>query len=356
MQYNSKNLIHYSIKTAVDWIFRVKTFPSILIKSGLLLITLSVGGWIKFRIETSFLTFNFSDADTPEIILWLGLLSLVIGLALGMKNYLYEINHKKTIVIEQRGLKFAPDTRLKEATCKKQMGKIEDIDCDIRQRMDNGIIQDPEAALQYINNIPIDLLTKSNNTNSENLKIIYGGLMAVPFTFLTGMLLDDESDKIEVMDWDRHAKIWRELDANDDQERFTITGLDNLQNSKEAILAVSASYTVDFNSVKATLGSLPIVHLELPTGGSECHWSKQKQVQLCKAFSDTLMKLKSSGLTQLHLFIAAPNSLCFNLGRHYDTRIFPDAKIYQYEQSLAPPFPWSIELPTHGKSPKIIDS
>ena len=360
MQLDPNNLFHYIIKAAVDWRFRVKTVPVILIKSGLALIILSVGGWISFGVETSFLTFNFSDAATPAIMLWavflLGALSFVIGAILGTKNYLNETNRKKTVVIEQRGLKFAPDTPLKEATAKRRIGKIEEITCDIRQRMDNGIITAPEDALRRIINLPVELESKYNNVDSHDLRIIYGGLMAVPFTFLTGMLIDDESNLVEVFDWDRNAKKWRELDGVDDQERFNISGLNNLQNTEDVILAISTSYTVDFESVKTTLGDLPIVHLELSSGGTDIHWSRIKQTELCREFSDALFKLKSLGIKQLHIFVAAPNSLCFNLGRQYDARNFPDARIYQYEQSSTPPFPWSVELPTHGKTAQIIFS
>ncbi|MCY3673715.1 MAG: SAVED domain-containing protein [Paracoccaceae bacterium] len=360
MHYNPDNLFHYIIKTGADWLFRVKTVPSVLIKSGLLLIVVSFGGWKFIGIETAFLKINFSDAATPETILWavflLGGISFIAGVLLSIMSYVSENTRKKTIVIEKRGLKFSPDTRLKDSAGKIRSGKLEVIDCDIRQRMNNGVIDQPEEALSRITNLQTELEAKCNNVNSDDLKIIYGGLMAVPFTFLTGILIDDENDLIQVFDWDRHAKKWRELNGSDDQERFDITGLEDVSGKEEAILVVSASYKVDFETVKATLGTLPVVHMELPNGGTNCHWSKNKQTELCRSFTDTLVKLKSLGLKNLHLFVAAPNSLCFNLGRHYDNRNFPHAKIYQYEQSINPPYPCSLVLPTHGKKVEIIRS
>ncbi|HRK98693.1 MAG TPA: SAVED domain-containing protein, partial [Alphaproteobacteria bacterium] len=339
-----------------DWFTRYKSPPHIILKTGVNIMLATLTGW-AFVVKIC--GFELSTSDTPSFILYtaflLGFLFTLFGGAWYALEHYKSQNLKKTVIIEQRGLKFAPDTRLKDAI-KNKGGRIEEIDCDIRQRMDNGIINQPEAALQRIISVPVEIETKCNNVRSSDLKIIYGGLMAVPFTFLTGMLLDDENDLLEVFDWDRHAKKWREINGADDNERFNIHGLDDLSGAEESILAVSASYKVDLKSVSSTLGALPIVHMELPNGGADCHWSKQKQDELCRSFSDTIMKLKGVGLRKLHLFIAAPNSLCFNLGRNYDVRNFPDAQIYQYEQSMTPPFLWSVQLPTHGKTAQIIHS
>ncbi|WP_448549844.1 SAVED domain-containing protein, partial [Xanthomonas translucens] len=73
----------------------------------------------------------------------------------------------------------------------------------------------------------------------SDLTTVYGGLTAVPLTFLTGLLLDDEGD-IVVMDWDRVASRWRLLDGQDDASRFEITGMEQAGAQREVVLAISA--------------------------------------------------------------------------------------------------------------------
>ena len=93
--------------------------------------------------------------------------------------------------------------------------------------------------------------------------------------------------------------------------------------------------------------------MELPNGNPSCHWSLVKQQELGREFFELLVKLKGLGISRVHLIVAAPNSVVFNLGRHYDPRNLPSARIYQYEQSHEVPYPWSVELPTHGKQASI---
>ncbi len=93
---------------------------------------------------------------------------------------------------------------------------------------------------------------------------------------------------------------------------------------------------------------IPVVELRLPQGGTNCHWSGAKQDALAAQFLDTAVSLSNRGVARLHLFIAAPNSMVFRLGRAYDHRNLPSALIYQYERSDDPRHPWAVLLPTHG--------
>lgn len=71
---------------------------------------------------------------------------------------------------------------------------------------------------------------------------------------------------------------------------------------------------------------------------------------MAKDFTDLLGDLMAKGVKRIHLFIAAPNSVVFTLGRHLDDRLHPEVLVYQYERSASPPFPWAVKMPTHGQS------
>ena len=167
----------------------------------------------------------------------------------------------------------------------------------------------------------------------------------MPFTFLTGVLLDDE-ESIYVMDWDRNEKMWRPLDEADDGCRFAIRYLASVpKGSKFVALAVSVSYEVDVTGVRQKFGDMPLVLLNLEGGSVECHWSEEKQRALGKQFVETVRSLSNLGVQCIHLVLAAQNSVVFRFGTLYDKRNFPRVVVYQYERSETPPYPWGIEMP-----------
>ncbi len=48
--------------------------------------------------------------------------------------------------------------------------------------------------------------------------------------------------------------------------------------------------------------------------------------------------------------LAAPVSLSIQMVMAYDSRLMPDLIVYQYEKSISPPYPWGIQMPTHGQA------
>ena len=115
-------------------------------------------------------------------------------------------------------------------------------------------------------------------------------------------------------------------------------------------LAVAVSFPSDADGIRATLGAMPLVRLALQTLSTTAHWSADKQSAMAKDFTDLLGDLMAKGVECIHLFIAAPNSVVFTLGRHVDDRLHPEVLVYQYERSASPPFPWAVKMPTHGQS------
>ncbi len=154
---------------------------------------------------------------------------------------------------------------------------------------------------------------------------------------------------VQVLDWDRHAEGWRALDDVDDGFQFSISGLEDIAtNTSEVAVAVSVSYGVDLPGVAKKVGDLPIIHLELENRSPDAHWSDEKQRTLGKQFLDTIIALSSLGVRQIHLFMAAQNSICFRFGRLYDKRNLPQIVVYQYQREESPPYPWGISMPVAG--------
>ena len=226
----------------------------------------------------------------------------------------------------------------------------------MRQGIKDGEIVEPEAVLGKLISLPSDLKRRENGIDRRDLTLVYGGLAPVPFTFLTGVLIDDENTII-ILDWDRHRENWRELEDSDDGKRFICSGLDCIPgDAREVALAVSVSYRVNTDDVRAKVGEIPVVALELEGGSPNCHWSEDKQRALGKQFLETVIGLGNRRVECIHLFLAAQNSIVFRFGRLYDKRNLPKVVVYQYQKSSVPPYPWGILMPVCGVDRPMIIS
>lgn len=257
-------------------------------------------------------------------------------------------NRKKTIVIEARGLRDWQGQPLVSAVPSSIPGQREPMTIDLRQGVTDGQIIRPDAALNQLESLPNDLARRCNGLDRSDITFVLGGLAPVPFLFLLGVIIDDES-KTFIMDWDRKQHAWRALTDEDDGMRFIVTGLDTVSADVRRIaLCVSASYDVLEVDVLGVEAGLPIIKMELEGRSTNSHWSETKQQQLAQQFLDTVMYLARQGVTEISLFLAAPASLALRLGTIYDKRNLPRIEVNQYEQSDSKRFPWAIRMPVAG--------
>lgn len=345
----------------VDWITRPITLALLLIRLGIALIGFSVLGNIAVNVlfKSSEMELRVGGETTgglPNTWLYgvgaLGLLCVLLGLIVSWIDR-RQVQRKCILVMEHRGL-FPIDTPLGSSLPATIVGRKEELIVDVREGVEDGRLTRPDIALQKIIESRGDLRRRLERENPADVLLVYGGLNAVPLTFLTGLLLDDESH-IKVFDWDRKPPgRWKEIaNGEDDQKRFEVE-----QQAKghqgEAILALSVSYQVELPAIRETFGDLPLTHLKMGELSSDSHWSSDKQAALAMQFFEELKRLAACGFSRIHLIIAAPNSVVFQLGRIYDRRNLPPAIVHQFERTSSPAYPWGIELPSHGVSAPLL--
>ena len=353
-------LFEHFFRSVIDWLFRRRSPALIVMRIGLGCLTLAVGaGWVlnvSLPWHESQLEINLSSAGgTPAIVVYLaaflGTACLIVGLVWEGCRYRADqrrLSRNKVIVIEARGLRDASGEPLTEAVPQSLKGHREQVFIDLRQHVQDGLIVEPSAAVERLNSLPADLDRRVNGVDRRDISYVYGGLTPVPFTFLTGLLIDDEGS-VTIMDWDRHAEEWRTLDENDDGRRFIVTGLEEIPvNSAEVALAVSVSYRTDAIGVRDKVGGMPLVEMILDEGTTDSHWSQEKQKVLGRQFLNTVIALGNGGVERVHLFLAAQNSVVFRFGRLYDKRNLPEVLVYQYQRESSPVYPWAIRMPVSG--------
>nr|CAD6416791.1 carbohydrate kinase [Rhizobium sp. Q54] len=324
-----------------------------------ILVTLLGWNWaIKFAAPDGYSIEMGSSNAIPGWIQWplVALFSAIFGFCvfIGWRRFSRENelrNRKKVIVIEGRGLREDDGSPLTAAVPAEIVGNRIGLLMDLRQRKD-GVVVDPEELLLDVDTTRKQIQQYAKHGDSQDVTLVYGGLTPVPFTFLSGVVFDDEG-RIVVMDWDRTREAWRSLDSHDDGQRFEVEGLDDVGGSKEVVLAVSVSYQVRSDNI-ATTFTHPIVRMTMPDLASS-HWSQAKQSALATQFFEVAKLLEAIGVNTIHLLLAGQNSLVFNLGRRYDKRNLPDVIVYQYEGDNSKRFPWGVRMPVRGqRMPSIV--
>lgn len=132
---------------------------------------------------------------------------------------------KKVVVIEGRGLRKVMTNPLHKTAAKHFSGKIDPLTLDITQRVRDGEVIYPQDTFNNnIKTIVSNIATRIDGIDHQDLTLVYGGLLPVPFTFYIGAILDDNGP-VSVFDWDRTQEDWRLIDnnADDDHTSFTIT-------------------------------------------------------------------------------------------------------------------------------------
>jgi len=353
---NNKVSLRWLLELAVEVLkIRASVEGKLINVGGLIFGGSGIAAIISFTIPTQYGSLVFDYLPEGGGSVWgmlFGSTLILSGLAIGIYKIRNEqrLNERhRVLAIELRGLQDTSDTPLTSYIPGKVKGLRDTLLIDIRRYMNNGSVTNPQAALDRVNLITHDFNEWRRGKDRGDVSAFLGGLMPVPFSFLTGMLMDDEHKIDGLLDWDRDEARWRELDAEDDENRFIIMGLEHIpKNRNEVIITVSASYSININSVKNFKHNIPIVELDLENKSTSCHWSEEKQQALAAQFREVLVSLSDRHIEQIHLFLAGANSLVIRLGRTYDRRNMPPGIIYQYEQTVAPPYPWGVALPTHG--------
>lgn len=309
----NKHINHF-ITSLIDWFFRVKTVPAILLKAGLLCLSFSlIGGWalkVKVPLEDGDFIFDYdSSGFTPALITYI---TFVVAIGLILTSALIYINvyfrenrladKKKLISIESRGLRDGAGEPLSKYIPQKNKVRPIEIILDLRQKVEDGFIVKPDVAIRKILTLQEQLESHTSQYSREYIEVYFGGLTPVPLNVLNGIILDDEC-KITIMDWDRHSSEWKTLDKEDDEERYTIQGVKDVQaTDNEVLLVISSSYLINSSLIQKQFPSMKLVTMFLPAINTDNLWSEIKQVELGKQFLHAVADLSGLGVKRIHLF------------------------------------------------------
>lgn len=304
--------------------------------------------------------FKFSTGDglpgnLLTLLMYFLLLAWLIGLGLVLDSYVRERRQEdinRVVVVEMRGLANTSDRPLLSAVPPTLVGQRIDALVDVRTFL-TATPPNVVEALRELDDMKRTLRRARGDTARAHVNVLAGGVMHVPLLFHAGTLFDDDG-KVVLMDWERTAGKWLDLNQADDGGRFTITGLDTLSSTKDVVVAVSASYAASLDDIAATFPGLPVVHLARANPSPNTLWSEATQVALTQQFLHTMAALDGQGVKMVHLVLVAPATLSIRFGMAYDHRNMPSLRCYQRERENVPPYPWSIEMGTATQAVRYV--
>lgn len=335
---------------AVEWAFRKRSTGLRIMRFGASIVIVSLGGFtMSVKLGDAVISVG-SDVLFPLSVagLVIGAILLLFGGCLVFQDTRddREARHRKRVlVVEQRGLQNKFATPLKDSLPRGLIGLTLAKVIDTSPYFRDGALVEFGTAFREVREARSALRQGLGDIEPSDVTVVYGGVAPIPLTFLTGTYFDDLS-AVVIMDWDRAANAWRGLDGDDDGDSLSEPDLSVVSaGTDEVALAISVSYEVDESAARRLSDGWPLVDMRMGKVAIGNHWSEAKQQRIAETFVRVMAKLADRGVLQVHLFMAAPNSVVFRLGRHLD-RNWPALQVYQREPGDRIRFPWSIRMPS----------
>lgn len=185
----------------------------------------------------------------------------------------------------------------------------------------------------------------------EGARLLYFGLAEIPHVIALGAYLGDERH-VEVFDYHRDEDSWR-WPQTERTIRVKSNALsDCVSMSGPAVVRVSISAAISEKEVDEVIGTDRIADIEITVDEETPETATTVQSaadvkEIRQAFRSALATLaeKRPNAESIHLFVAAPTSVCFVLGQELHLRNNVPVQTYRYRtRSDGPNYRSAIEL------------
>ena len=336
-----------------EYLLRKKTPVTVLLQigSGLILgagalatflIKISLGEYIPYlsSVEIEYSTVYYYSIP-------LGVVMILFSMFLIYKDE-SKISRRIKLALYQSGLLNVLEENITSSLTRKTKSNIPIIKIDIHQYIENNQVKEVDKALEEIDKGICRFIDTVKDSQYDS-DLYYAGLVSVPFSFYTGMELDDRYD-ITVFDYDRESKAWKEITNKIDFDENLMFSENKGNKDGNSIVVIACSYPINYDEIKKSFPEYPISSIKIKNININNHWDKQFHINLQRNFFQLLQALSAKGTKKVHLILAAQNSVSFNLGRIYDNRNLPEIIVYQYEKGSERKYPWGIKMKTSGIS------
>ena len=297
-----------------------------------------LSGGVSLRYYDQNISFGLSTGGNDDI------LSVIIALV-GLVIFIYQILDdlkKKAIIVQHTGIAEIPTINVDSIRpIWDKVFRPITINHDCDRFYKDGIVTDQEGMLRKTQSIKESIENNTCKTNPEYLKLYYAGLVQVPFAFLAGTIFDN-TQAVEIYDWDRSKEKWYRIKKSSKPKIKIDIEHPESTVKKQIAIEIAISYDIDRKNTLETVGDIPIVKIQAQTLAIDNASDIESQKYIAAEFHKILDKY--SNIDKIHIFVAAQNSMVFNLGRQVSKRVHPKILVWQYERNGDLQNPWAVSI------------
>lgn len=189
-----------------------------------------------------------------------------------------------------------------------------------------------------------------------DVELAFCGIVQAPFQLLAGYQHSTWVDA-QALEWDRHARRWQALQAGSGPDLQPVSRIETLGQGVDAAIAVEISFNISTHDiVESVPGLSEIVRIGLAEPRLDCVTHEGQVTLLAAQFRGTLDRLHGClpAGARVHVFVAAPMSVGFGLGRMVSRTLHPIVIAYGYDRNAQPPYRWGLGINTPAGAQQVV--
>jgi hypothetical protein len=208
-----------------------------------------------------------------------------------------------------------------------------------------GVLTDPGAALKIQTNLATRLRT--HMLAHAGASIAYYGKAHIPFVFAAGYAAQADVP-VQFYELKRGADAgWRAIQSGSDADLPMTEERQAYGMGEDATIRISVSYEVGDADVQERIKDRHSdIHIRVAQPRIDCITHSVQVDAIAQTFRAELDKLTggSAPPKRIHLFIAAPMSVVFALGRALSPTIHAPVFVHNFSQASTPRYAWAVQI------------
>lgn len=212
----------------------------------------------------------------------------------------------------------------------------------------------PEAALTKQLRLP-DQIAALRSTQPD-VELAFCGIVQAPFQILAGYQLSTWVGA-QAFEWDRHEHKWRALQLGTGPELQPASRVEAIGQGTDVAIAIEVSFVISTGDI---VGSVPALSEIIRIGPAkprlDCVTHDGQVSALAGQFRDALDQVRGRlpAGARVHVFVAAPMSVGFGLGRMISRTLHPPVVVYAYDRNERPPYRWGLAVNAPTGAPQVM--
>jgi len=187
-------------------------------------------------------------------------------------------------------------------------------------------------------------------------ELAFCGIVQAPFQLLAGYQLSTWVTT-QAFEWNRHTHNWQALEAGEGQDLKPATKVQVVGAGGDVAIAIEVSFSISTADIVGSVAGLSeIVRIGPAQARLDCVTHEGQVTALARQFRATLDRLHSRLVAgaRVHVFVAAPMSVGFGLGRMVSRTVHPPVIAYAYDRNAQRPYRWGLFINASTPAQQVV--